>query len=315
MPRHAFLPLSTYILKRVFFVAPTLIGVCALVFLIVHLIPGDPVDIMLGETAGRVDREKLRRELRLDQPLGKQLIAYFSNLSRGDLGISLHTKKPVAAEILAHFPATLKLTFSSIFIALVFAIPAGIISAAKQYSLVDQASLFLSLLAVSMPNFWLGPLLILFFSIYLGWLPVSGSGSLAHIVLPAVTLGASLSAILTRMTRASMLEALQEDYIRTARAKGLARWKVLLKHGLGNAFLPIVTISGLQFGALLSGSIITETIFSWPGIGRLTIQAINSRDYPMVQGCVLFISFCYVLVNFVTDIVYSFLDPRIRCGD
>ncbi|MBI5184473.1 MAG: ABC transporter permease [Nitrospinae bacterium] len=292
-----------------------MIGVCGLVFLIIHLIPGDPVDIMLGESAGRVDRERLRRELRLDQPLGKQIVVYFSSLARGDLGTSLHTKKPVASEILARFPATLKLAFSAMLISLSIAIPTGVFSAARQYSVVDQASLFFSLLAVSMPNFWLGPLLVLFFSIHLGWLPVSGSGSLAHLALPAVTLGASLAAILARMTRASMLEALQEDYMRTARAKGLAKWKVLLKHGLGNALLPVVTISGLQFGALLTGSIITETIFSWPGIGRLTVQAINTRDYPMVQGCVLFISLCYVFVNLITDIVYSLLDPRIRRGD
>ncbi len=283
-------------------------------FFIIHLIPGDPVDIMLGEGARAGDREKLRHELGLDQPVGKQFMAYMGSLAKADLGKSLHTKKPVTMEIWARFPATLKLTLAAILIAMLIAIPVGVLSAAKQHSWVDQGSLLFSLFAVSMPNFWLGPLLILLFSIQLGWLPVSGSGSLAHLVLPAVTLGASLSAILTRMTRASMLEVLGEDYLRTAKAKGLSRIKILMKHGLMNALLPIVTIGGIQFGVLLSGSIITETIFSWPGIGRLTIQAIQTRDYPMVQGCILFISLCYVLVNLATDILYSVLDPRIRVG-
>jgi len=300
-----------YILKRLGYAIPTIFGVVALVFFIIHLVPGDPVDMMLGEGARMADREKLRRDLGLHLPPMRQFSLYLGRLVQGDMGVSLHSQRPVASEILDRFPATLKLALASLSIAFVLAIPLGVWSAVKEHSLLDQGALFFSLLAVSMPNFWLGPLLVLFFSVYMGWLPVSGSGTWAHMVLPAVTLGASLSAVLMRMTRTSMREALREDYIRTARAKGLPWRRVIWRHGLKNALLPIVTIGGLQFGALLSGAMITETIFSWPGIGRLTVQALNTRDYPLAQGCVLFIALCYVLVNLATDIVYAFIDPRV----
>jgi len=232
----------------------------------------------------------------------------------GDLGRSIHSREPVSALIARRFPATLLLTLAAMLVAVFIAIPVGVVSATKQYSLIDNLSMFFALLGISMPNFWLGPLLILLFSIRLGWLPVSGMGGLEHLVLPAITLGTALAAILTRMTRAGLLEVIREQYIVTARAKGLAERKVLYKHALKNALIPVITILGLQFGALLSGSIITETIFSWPGIGRLVIQAVNRRDYPLVQGCVLVIALSYVLVNLATDLFYNVADPRIRVG-
>lgn len=301
----------SHVIKRAGYAIPTVFGVVALVFFIIHLVPGDPVDLMLGEGARMADREKLRRDLELDHPPMKQFSLYLGRLLQGDMGFSLHSQRSVATEILSRFPATLQLTLASLFIAFVVAIPLGVVSALKEHSLLDQGALLFSLLAASMPNFWLGPLLILFFSVFMGWLPVSGSGTWAHIVLPSVTLGASLSAVLMRMTRTSMREALREDYIRTAKAKGLPWRRIIWRHGLKNALLPIVTLGGLQFGTLLSGAVITETIFSWPGIGRLTVQAINTRDYPLAQGCILFISLSYVFINLLTDILYALIDPRV----
>lgn len=289
-----------------------MLGVVTVVFLIVHLIPGDPIEIMLGEQALAVDKEALRHEMGLDKPIHLQYVAFLKGLVRGDLGQSLHTKQPVLTSIARRLPATIELAAAAMAVALLLAIPLGLLAAYKKDSLVDQGSMLFALLGISMPNFWLGPLLIIVFSLKLGWFPVSGRGSLAHVVLPAITLGTAMAAILTRMTRASMLDVIQSDYITAARAKGVRESLVVLKHAFRNALIPVVTIVGLQIGGLLAGSIITETIFAWPGIGRLTIQAINARDYPLVQGCVLIIALGYVLVNFATDLLYGLIDPRIR---
>ncbi len=305
----------SYVTKRLLLLIPVVFGVVTLVFFLIHMIPGDPVEIMLGEQAQAADKESLRRHLKLDRPLTEQYISYLTGLVRGDMGRSIHSREQVKSIILKRFPATLLLTVAAMIVAILIAIPIGILSATRQYSFLDNSSMFFALLGISMPNFWLGPLLILFFSIWLGWLPVSGMGGIEHLILPAVTLGTALAAILTRMTRASVLEVIREQYIVTARAKGLAEQAVLFKHALKNALIPVITILGLQFGALLSGSIITETIFSWPGIGRLMIQAINQRDYPVVQGCILVISLSYVLVNLLTDLLYGVADPRIRIGE
>ena len=285
-----------------------------MVFFLIHLVPGDPVEVMLGETASNTDKEILRHELGLDQPLGTQYFRFLTGLIFGDLGRSLYEQESVASLILARFPATLELTLAAIILALTVAFPLGIVAAIKNRSWIDRFSLLFSLLGLSMPNFWLGPLLIIVFSIEWGWLPVSGRGTLAHLLLPSATLGMAMAAILTRMIRSALLEVLHEDYIQTDRAKGLSEKKVWLKHALRNSLLSVVTIVGLQFGALLAGSIITETIFTWPGLGRLTIQAIQTRDYPLVQGCILVIAISYLLVNLITDIVYRFLDPRISYG-
>ena len=301
-----------YVLRRIGLLVPVVLGVVTVVFLIVHLIPGDPVEIMLGEQARAVDREALRHEMGLDKPIHLQYVAFLKGLVRGDLGHSLHTKQPVLTSIARRLPATIELAAAAMAVALLLAIPLGLLAAYKKDSVVDQGSMLFALLGISMPNFWLGPLLIIVFSLKLGWFPVSGRGSLAHVVLPAITLGTAMAAILTRMTRASMLDVIKSDYITTARAKGVRESLVVLKHAFRNALIPVVTIVGLQIGGLLAGSIITETIFAWPGIGRLTIQAINARDYPLVQGCVLIIALGYVLVNFATDLLYGLIDPRIR---
>lgn len=304
--------MKNYIAKRLLLTLPTLFGVVTLVFLVIHLIPGDPVEIMLGETAQQSDKEKLRADLGLDLPVPVQYFKFLSGLVQGDFGTSFHFRQPVFKLIINRVPATLELSLGALVIALLIAIPLGVLSAAKPYTFIDKGSLLLALLGVSMPNFWLGPILIIIFSINLGWLPVSGRGDLFHLILPAITLGTSMAAILTRMVRSSMLDILKEEYIKTARAKGLTEQIILLKHALRNALLPVITIIGLQFGSLLAGSIITETIFSWPGVGRLTIQAIVSRDYPLVQGCVMIIALGYVFINLLTDIVYVWIDPRIQ---
>jgi peptide/nickel transport system permease protein len=291
---------------------PVILGVYTIVFMIIHFIPGDPVDLILGETARPSDREFLRQELGLDKPVLDQYVSSMLRAARGDMGRSLHTNQPVLTTILKRVPATVELTIGAMIVAVLIALPLGIIAALKQYSYFDNGSMFFALLGISMPNFWLGPLLIILFSIKLGWFPVSGRGGIEYLILPAITLGTALAAILTRMIRSSLLEVKKEDYITFARAKGLREVLVIGKHALSNALIPVVTIMGLQFGALLSGSIITETIFSWPGIGRLTIQAIQTRDYPLVQGCVLVLALSYVLINFLTDLVYGFIDPRIR---
>jgi len=304
--------MKSVLFRRILITLPVVLGVVSLVFLLIHLIPGDPVEIMLGESALPADRTELRRELGLDRPVLEQYGRFLLQLSRGDLGESLHYREPVTRLIAQRYPATLLLTVAALFVSLCIALPAGIVSGVRQYSIWDHAVMFLALLGVSMPNFWLGPLLILVFSIHVGWFPVSGMGGLRHLVLPALTLGTSMAAIVARMTRSAILEELREEYVLTARAKGLSERAVILKHVLRNALLPVVTVVGLQFGALLAGAVITETIFSWPGLGTLLIQSIQTRDYPVVQGCVLVISLSYVVVNLLTDVVYVFIDPRIQ---
>ncbi len=301
-----------FFLRRLAVVIPTVIGAVTLVFFFLHMIPGDPVEVMLGETAQQADKERLRQELGLNQPLYVQYGRFMAGIVQGDLGGSYFYRRPVVQVIAERVPATVELALAAFLVAGLIAIPLGIIAALREGSAVDNAAVLFSLVGVSMPNFWLGPLLIILFSIKLGWFPVSGKAGVASLVLPAITLGAAFAAILSRMTRASLLERLGEDYLVVARAKGLPEWKVILKHALRNALIPIITVMGLQIGALLSGAIITENVFSWPGIGTLLINAIEARDYPLVQGCILFISLSYVFVNLLTDIFYGWADPRIR---
>lgn len=304
--------MARYLVRRLLLTIPVLLGVATLVFALIHLVPGDPAQAMLGEGASQEEVLRLRTSLGLDRPLLTQYTAFLGGLVRGDLGTSFRYNAPVTTEITSRLGNTAKLALAAMAVAILFAIPLGIIAAVFRGRAPDHAAMTLALAGISMPNFWLGPLLAILFAVYLGWLPVSGTGSLAHLVLPAVTLGAALSAILARMTRASLLEELRELYVLAARARGLSGARAVLRHAFRNSLIPVVTIIGLQFGAVLTGTIITETIFAWPGLGRLLIQAINFRDYPLVQGCILFISVTYVLMNLLTDLTYGFLDPRIR---
>jgi len=301
-----------YLLRRLLLTIPVLLGVATLVFALIHLIPGDPAQAMLGEGASPEDITQLRERLGLDRPLLVQYASFLQGLLRGDLGVSLRNDLPVTQQILERMPATAELAFASMTVAVLIALPLGIVAAVWRGTLVDFSAMTLSLVGISVPNFWLGPLLAIVFAVELGWLPVGGRGTLGHLVLPAVTLGAALAAILARMTRASLLEELREPYVLAARAKGVSRTRAVLHHALRNSLIPIVTILGLQFGVVLTGAVITETIFAWPGIGRLLIQSISFRDYPTVQGCVLLIAVTYVGVNLITDLMYGFLDPRIR---
>jgi ABC-type dipeptide/oligopeptide/nickel transport system permease component len=301
-----------YLVRRLLLTLPVLLGVATLVFALIHLVPGDPAQSMLGEGAAPEEVAQLRHALGLDQPLLEQYRAFMIGLARGDLGASFRYGTPVTHEIRDRLFRTLQLAVAAMAVAVVIAIPLGILAAVYRGTIIDHAAMTLALAGISMPNFWLGPLLAILFAVYLGWLPVAGTGSLAHLVLPAVTLGAALAAILARMTRASVLEELRELYVLAARARGASRTRAVVRHAFRNSLIPIVTIIGLQFGAVLTGTIITETIFAWPGVGRLLIQAINFRDYPLVQGCILFISFTYVVMNLLTDLTYSVLDPRIR---
>jgi peptide/nickel transport system permease protein len=299
------------LLSRVGAALVVIFGVCTLVFLLIHLVPGDPVEAMLGERAQASDRAALRAALGLDLPLWEQYRRYLAGLLRLDLGQSFLDQRPVAAILAERLPATLRLAAAALAIAILIALPLGVLAARFRGSAVDSAAMTLSLLGVSVPNFWLGPLLILVFSLWLGWTPVSGADQPASIILPAITLGTAMAAILARMVRASMLEVLGEDYVRTARAKGLGEAAVLWRHALRNAWLPVLTVIGLQLGGLLAGAVITETVFAWPGIGSLLVESIKARDFPVVQGCVLLISLCYVLVNALTDLAYVWIDPRI----
>lgn len=291
---------------------PVIWLVVSVVFLLIHLVPGDPILQMLGEGAPAADVTATRHAYGLDVPLGQQYLHYWRGVLRGDLGPSVRFNQPVSSLIERRYPYTLQLTVAALIVALLLSVPAGVRSAQRRGRWDDKLLSVVSLFGLSFPNFALGPILILFFAIKLGMLPVSGSGTFAHLVLPAITMGGALAAILTRMIRTSMLEELGQDYIRTARAKGLSERTVVYRHALRNAMLPVLTVVGLQFGALLAGAIVTETIFSWPGIGRLTIQAIGNRDYYLVQGCILAIGLTYVLVNFLTDLLYSVANPRIR---
>lgn len=300
------------LITRVLYTLPVLWLVVSVVFLLIHLVPGDPIVQMLGEGAPASDVAATRHAYGLDIPLGQQYERYWKGVLHGDLGPSIRYGEGVSQLIAQRYPFTLELTLASLLVAILISIPAGVRSAQRRGRWDDRLLSVVSLFGLSFPNFALGPILILFFAIKLGWLPVSGTGTLAHLVLPAITMGGALAAILTRMVRTSMLEELGQDYIRTARAKGLSEGRVVYHHALRNAMLPVLTVVGLQFGALLAGAIVTETIFSWPGIGRLTIQAIGNRDYYLVQGCILAIGVTYVLVNFLTDLLYSVANPRIR---
>jgi peptide/nickel transport system permease protein len=304
--------MTRYVVRRIALAVPTVLGVVTLVFLLIHLVPGDPVDVMLGETARATDKLRLRRQLGLDRPLPVQYARYLSHLVRADLGRSLHSGRPVRRLIAARYPATLELAAAALVTALIIAVPLALAAAARPHSRLDVACRGLAVLGASMPNFYLGPMLIVAFAIGLEWAPVSGRGGLSSVVLPALTLGMGMAAILIRMLRATLLDRLQEDYIRTARAKGAGEARVLLGHALRNAVLPVITILGLQAGALLGGTIITETIFAWPGLGRLTLLAIQTRDYPLVQGCILAIALSYVSINLLTDLLYGMVDPRLR---
>ena len=301
-----------YLALRVLYTLPVVWLVVSLVFLLIHLVPGDPILQMLGEGAPVADLQAVRHTYGLDLPLGQQYLNYWKGVLHGSLGPSLRFNQSVGSLILQRYPYTIELTLAALAVAVLLSIPAGVRSARRRNQWDDRALSVVRLFGLSFPNFALGPILILLFAIKLGWLPVSGSGTLAHLVLPAITMGGALAAILTRMVRTSMLEELGQDYIRTARAKGLPERAVVYRHALRNALVPVLTVLGLQFGALLAGAIVTETIFSWPGIGRLTIQAIGNRDYFLVQGCILAIGLTYIAVNFLTDFLYSIANPRIR---
>jgi len=304
----------TFILHRLLGALLVIFGVITIVFLLIHMIPGDPVEIMLGESAATADREALRVALGLNRPLPVQFQHYLSKLLHLDMGISIHFRRPVSDLLVERLPATAILAALTLLLTVMMALPLGIMAAVRRGSLWDSGAMSLSMLGISIPNFWLGPLLILVFSLWLGWFPVSGHSGPGSVVLPALTLSTGLVAVLSRMVRSSMLEVLGEDYMRTAKAKGMPPQRVILHHGLRNALLPVITLLGLQLGALLAGAVITETVFSWPGVGLLTIESIQSRDYPVVQACVLLISVTYVLVNLLTDLAYAWIDPRIRLG-
>ncbi|AEU36980.1 ABC transporter permease [Granulicella mallensis] len=305
------------IARRFLLTIPVLWLVVTVVFLLIHIVPGDPIVQMLGEGATAADIAGLRHAYGLDAPLGVQYAHYWGGIAHADLGQSLRLHDSVLHLVLQRYPYTLALTLAAMLIGIGLAIPAGVISARRRDRWPDRSLGLLSLVGLSFPNFALGPILIIVFSIGLGWLPVSGAGNgtsdfLRHLILPAITLGLGMAAILTRMVRTSMLEELGQDYIRTARAKGLSERTVVYRHALRNALNPVLTVVGLQFGSLLAGAIVTETIFGWPGLGRLTLSAISNRDYALVQGCILAVGLTYVLVNLLTDAAYAVADPRMR---
>ena len=300
------------ILQKVTGFLIVIFGVLLLTFMLIHAVPGDPVEVMLGDSASTTDRAQLRDELGLNKPLISQFGSYLNKLAHGDLGQSIHTKTPILDALKTRYPATLKLAFFALLIGLSIGIPLGIFAALKAGHWQDFMVTIFSVRFSAMPAFWLGPMLMLLFAVWLGWLPVSGMDEPTSIVLPALTLGFGLSAILTRMTRTSLLEVLNDDFIRTARAKGLSEKTVIIRHALRAALLPIITIVGLQMGSLLAGTVITETIFSWDGIGRLLVESIEKRDYPVTQACVLVVALSYVLVNLATDMIYKLADPLVR---
>jgi len=301
-----------FLARRLVLTIPVLLGVATLVFSLIHLIPGDPAQSILGESAVPADVEALRHTLGLDRPLIVQYGGFLAGLVQGNLGTSLRTGEPVNSQIADRIPATFELALAAMIVAIAVAIPLGLAGAVWRGTIADHAAMTLSLAGVSIPNFWLGPLLAIIFGVEFGWLPVSGRGGIDHLILPAISLGGALAAIVARLTRATVIEELREQYVTAARSRGASRVRAVLSHAFRNSLIPIVTIVGLQFGAVLTGAVITETIFSWPGIGRLLVQSIGFRDYPMVQGCILFIAVTYVGVNLATDLLYGVLDPRIR---
>jgi len=291
---------------------PVMFSVTVIVFLMLHLIPGDPAEILAGEEASIEDVQAIRNQLGLDKPLFIQYATYMKNVIKGDLGRSMRTRRPVLTEIMDRYFNTIILAACSVVVMVLLGVSTGILSAIKQYSWIDNVSMLVALFGVSMPVFWLGLMLMLFFSVYLGIFPTTGIGTFKHLVLPSITLGASATAVVARLTRSSMLEVIRQDYIRTARAKGLNEFLVITRHALKNALIPVVTIVFLRFGVLLGGAVLTETVFAWPGIGWLMIDSIWARDYPVVQGCILMVAVSFVLINLFTDFLYAFIDPRIR---
>ena len=307
--------MGKYLVRRLVETVPVLVGVALLTFSMIHLTPGDPVIIMLGERGATAEQmQRLREELGLNQPLAVQFVSYVGNAMRGDLGRSIRSGRPVANEIMEHLPSTLQLTLVAEALAVILGVTLGIVAATVRKPALQTGVMGLALVGLSMPSFWTGLLLILVFSLSLGWFPISSTKSWQGLVLPSVTLALPALAVLARMTRSSLLEQLQQDYVRTARAKGLAGRVVIVRHALKNAFIPVMTIIGLQFGSLLAGAVIVETVFARPGLGRFTVSAILARDFPQVQGTVLVIAVAYVLVNLLTDLTYAWLDPRIHYG-
>lgn len=301
-----------YILRRFLFIVPVLFAVSTIVFFLIHMIPGDPVDLILGEQALQADRAQLAQELNLDKPVAEQYGIFLKGLVKGDWGVSIFDKRPVLEHLKERYGATLLLAVAAMFVTLLIAIPAGIFAAARKNSIWDSLAMLVALIGISIPNFWLGPVLILFFSVHLGILPISGRESFASLVLPAITLGTALAAMLSRMTRSQMIDEINKEYVTTARAKGASERIIIFRHAFRNALNPIITIIGLQVATLLAGTIITEKIFSWPGLGTLLLDSIRRRDYPVVEGCILFISFAYVIINTTVDCLYKAFDPRIR---
>ncbi|MFC1512322.1 ABC transporter permease [Candidatus Latescibacterota bacterium] len=307
--------MTTYVIRRLLFVFPIILGVATIIFVLMFLVPGDPARLMMGQHGDERVLENIRREMGLDRPVYIQYFRFLGRLARGDLGMSYRQRRPVATIIAERFPATLKLALASMFLAVVFGVTFGVIAAANRNRLFDWLVMILSLTGISLPVFWLGMMLILIFASGLGWLPVGGygrSGDLRHLILPAVSLSTISIGYISRMTRSSMLEVIGKDYIRTARAKGLAEWVVILRHALRNAFIPVVTIIGIDFASLLGGAVATETVFAWPGLGRAVVDAIRVRDLPVVEGCVIFLAFIFVIANLLVDLTYAWLDPRIR---
>jgi ABC-type dipeptide/oligopeptide/nickel transport system permease component len=302
---------SRFLLQRLLFLIPTLLGVLIVTFLLLYVAPGDPVQAMVGERADPETLARLRAELHLDDPLPEQFGHYLSGVLRGDLGTSYITRRPILRDLLQRFPATLRLAGAAMLFAAVTGISIGIFGAWRPGALLDRLAAFGAYLGISFPVYWVGLILILIFAVNLRWLPPSGSGGLVYLILPALTLGMRSVAFLSRMTRAAMQEVLQSDFVRTARAKGLLETRVVLSHGFRNALLPVLTVLGLDFGSYLTGSILTETIFSWPGVGRYVLTAIDKRDLPAVQGSILFLSLVFVLVNLITDLLYARVDPRV----
>ncbi len=304
--------MGRFLVRRLLLTVPVLLGVATLVFALIHLVPGDPAQVMLGDAAAPADVADLRRRLGLDRTLAVQYVSFLTGLARGDLGVSLRTNQPVLTSIAERLPATFELALAALVVATVVALPLGTVAAVRRGTAIDRGASLLALLGISLPNFWLGPTLVLVFSVGLAWFPVSGRGTWAHLVLPAITLGAPLAAVLARITRTSVIEELREVYVLAARARGLSAGRAVIRHACRNSLIPIVTVLGLQMGSVLTGAVITETIFAWPGVGRLLIQSISFRDYPLVQGCILFIAVTYVSVNLAVDLLYGVLDPRIR---
>jgi len=305
----------TWIFRRVLAIVPVLFGVTLAVFSMLFLVPGDPVKMMLAEFVTNPDQvAQMRAQLHLDEPILQQYGRFVANAARGDLGTSIRSRRPVTTEIGENVASTAQLAVAAMLVAVAVGVPLGLLAALSRNSWLDVASMGTALLGVSMPSFWLGLLLIFVFSLHLGWFPATGGGDLRHLVLPSVTLGTIAAAIIARLTRSSMLEVLGQDYVRTARAKGLGGFAVVVRHALKNALIPIITIFGLQFGNLLAGAVIVETVFSRPGLGRLIVGGILSKDFPLVQGTVLFVATAYVLINLLVDIAYAYADPRIRLG-